>query len=94
MMEYGEKVNLIHESESDVCSAGKSSGCSYSLEVNDVLVLSGHSGGPFPGLFVQTVFLCCSRLRLQLSTLHTHTHAHTNTNIHPFKVGKIVKVTT
>lgn len=46
----------------------------------DVLVFSGHSGCPFPGLLVQTVLLRRPRLRLQLTTLmkaNTHTSIHT-----------------
>lgn len=42
---------------------------SHSLVVDDVLVFPGNSGGPFPGLLVQTVLLRRPRLRLQLTTL-------------------------
>lgn len=52
---------------------------SYSLVVNDILVLSGHPGCPFPGLLVQTVLLCRPRLRLQLTTLISHTQPHRDT---------------
>lgn len=41
----------------------------YSLVVDDVLVFSGHSGRPFPGLLVQTVLFRRPRLRFQLTTL-------------------------
>lgn len=34
----------------------------YSFVMDDVLVLSGHSGGPLPRLLVQTVLLGRSRL--------------------------------
>ena len=57
--------------------------CTYSLAVNDIFVLSGHSGRPFPGLLVQAVLLRRPRLRLQLTTLkHTHTHTHTQRDRH------------
>lgn len=51
---------------------------SYSLAVDDVLVFSGHSGGPFPGFLIQAVLLRRPRLRLQLTALRqTSAHMHT-----------------
>lgn len=48
--------------------------CSDLLDVDDALVLSCHTACPFPCLFIQTVFLCCSTFSLQLHPLLTHTH--------------------
>lgn len=46
---------------------------SYPFVMDDVFVFAGHTCGPFPCLFVETVFFGGSRLRFQLSTLkHTH----------------------